>query len=163
MYNIIGNLHVLCKRFSRSIRETERLHKSAKALTDITLYNAAIAKFENKHGIGIALAAQTTNPSCKASIKIHDATIMGREILTPKPAATPKRTGATIFGVRPGKLVRFCVSATGERPFTFSAKGLPEGLSSDSKYCWITGRAPKQKSDFIIELTAQNYIGSLSQ
>jgi len=91
--------------------------------------------------------------------QIYDATITGKEILTPKPAASPKITGATIFGVRPGKPIRFCASATGEKPIAFSADGLPAGVSIDPDTGWITGRAPKQDGDVIINLTAKNSKG----
>ena len=126
MYNIIGNLHVLCKRFSRSIRETERLHKSAKALTDITLYNAAIAKFENKHGIGIALAAQTTNPSCKASIKIHDATIMGRDF-NAKASRNSQANWCDHFWRAPWKAGPFLCLSNRRTPIHIFCKGIARG------------------------------------
>jgi len=93
----------------------------------------------------------------------YDATTTGKEILTPKPSASPKITGATIFGVRPGKPIRFCVSATGEKPIAFSADGLPAGVSIDPDTGWITGRAPKQNGDVIISLTAKNSKGSDSR
>jgi len=93
----------------------------------------------------------------------YDATTTGKEILTPKPAASPKITGATIFGVRPGKPIRFCASATGDRPIAFSADGLPAGVSIDPDTGWITGRAPKQDGDVIISLTARNSKGSDSR
>src|SRR5215831_6742182 len=41
------------------------------------------------------------------------------EILTPKPPATPRINGATIFGVRPGHPVLFTIAATGDRPMQF--------------------------------------------
>ena len=60
-------------------------------------------------------------------------------ILTPKPSNVPKITGAKVFGVRPGSPFHFLVTATGERPMTFSAKDLPKGLKIDSKTGLITG------------------------
>jgi alpha-galactosidase len=60
-------------------------------------------------------------------------------ILTPKPSAEPKLTGAKVFGVRPGSPFQHLVTATGDRPITFSANGLPKGLKIDSNTGLITG------------------------
>jgi len=93
----------------------------------------------------------------------YDGTIWGKEILTPKPGPEPKMTGAAIFGVRPGKPIRYCATAIGDKPLTFSATGLPAGVSIDSKTGWITGRAPQQQQDVKIEVTATNPKGSDSR
>ena len=52
-------------------------------------------------------------------------------ILTPPVPATPRINGAGVFGVRPGSPFLYTIPATGERPMTFSAKGLPAGLAVD--------------------------------
>ena len=72
-------------------------------------------------------------------------------------------TGTTIFGVRPGKPIRYCATAIGAKPLTFSATGLPAGVSIDSKTGWITGRAPQQQGDVTIAVTATNSKGSDSR
>jgi alpha-galactosidase len=64
-------------------------------------------------------------------------------ILTPKPSDKPKLTGAKVFGVRPGSPFQHLVTATGDRPMSFSAKGLPKGLKIDSKTGLITGVVSK--------------------
>jgi len=79
-------------------------------------------------------------------------------ILTPKPSAEPKLTGAKVFGVRPGSPFQHLVTATGDRPMTFSAKGLPKGLKIDSKTGLITGVLSKAGS-FKVTLIAQNAKG----
>jgi alpha-galactosidase len=79
-------------------------------------------------------------------------------ILTPKPAATPKLTGAKVFGVRPGSPFQFMVTATGDRPMTFSAKGLPKGLKIDSKTGLITGVVTKAGT-YKVTLEAKNSKG----
>jgi hypothetical protein len=61
-------------------------------------------------------------------------------ILTPKPPAIPRINGAKVFGVRPGHPFLFTIAATGDRPMTFSAKGLPKGLALDSATGHITGQ-----------------------
>ena len=44
-------------------------------------------------------------------------------ILTPAPAHTPRLTGPQIYGERPGRPFLFTLTATGDRPMTFSADG----------------------------------------
>lgn len=107
----------------------------------------------------------TTKPYSHDSILSHvyDARIDGKEILTPKSPAEPRITGATIFGVRPGKPIRFCVSSTGEKPITFSTNNLPSGLSINPSTGCITGRAPKNPGDIIVTLHARNAKGSSSR
>lgn len=94
---------------------------------------------------------------------VYDARISGREILTPKLSDQPRITGAAIFGVRPGKPLRFRVSATGEKPLQFSAEGLPAGVTIDPVSGWITGRAPSQAGDVKILLTAKNANGAATR
>ncbi|MBU0754612.1 MAG: putative Ig domain-containing protein [Planctomycetes bacterium] len=79
-------------------------------------------------------------------------------ILTPKPAATPRINGARVFGVRPGSPFLFTVPATGERPITFSAEGLPDGLSLDTVSGRITGRI-NGAGEYNVTLTAGNALG----
>src|SRR5436190_15227537 len=61
-------------------------------------------------------------------------------ILTPKAPAEPRINGARVFGVRPGRPFLFTVPATGDRPMTFAAEGLPDGLKIDEKTGRITGK-----------------------
>jgi len=79
-------------------------------------------------------------------------------ILTPKPAAEPKLTGAKVFGVRPGSPFQHLVTATGDRPMTFSAKGLPKGLKIDEKTGLITGVVSKLGT-YNVTLGAKNAKG----
>jgi len=79
-------------------------------------------------------------------------------ILTPAPAAEPRITGAKVFGVRPGSPFQFLVTATGDRPMAFSAKGLPKGLKIDSKTGLITGVVSKHGT-YEITLGAKNAKG----
>jgi len=71
----------------------------------------------------------------------------------------PRITGAEIFGVRPGKPIHFRVSATGEKPLTFSATGLPTGVTIEPDSGWITGRAPERPGDVIASLQVRNAKG----
>ena len=80
-------------------------------------------------------------------------------VLTPKPPETPRINGPRVYGERPGKPFFFHIPTTGQRPITFSAEGLPEGLSLDSKTGTITGRAGAD-GRFPVKLTATNSHGS---
>ncbi|MFT3786558.1 MAG: NPCBM/NEW2 domain-containing protein [Tepidisphaeraceae bacterium] len=83
-----------------------------------------------------------------------------RLVLTPKPPAEPIIRGAKRFGVRPGKPFQFAIAATGERPMTYSADGLPEGLTLDASTGVITGRAPKTAGETVVTLHATNARGT---
>jgi len=60
-------------------------------------------------------------------------------ILTPPAPAAPRINGARVVGARPGHPFLFQIPATGERPMTFLAKGLPVGLVLDGATGHITG------------------------
>ena len=65
-----------------------------------------------------------------------------REILTPKPPASAKVNGPTIYGARPGHEFLYRIPCTGERPVRFAAQGLPASLHLDPTTGIITGRTP---------------------
>ncbi|TSA25503.1 MAG: alpha-galactosidase, partial [Bacteroidetes bacterium] len=67
-------------------------------------------------------------------------------LCTPAPPASPRINGASIFGCRPGKPFLFAVATTGERPLTFTATGLPEGLTVDENTGIISGQADERTS-----------------
>jgi alpha-galactosidase len=83
-------------------------------------------------------------------------------ILTPKPSAEPKLTGAKVFGVRPGSPFQHLVTATGDRPMTFSTKGLPNGLKIDEKTGLITGVISKPGT-YKVTLGAKNAKGKVER
>jgi len=83
-------------------------------------------------------------------------------ILTPKSPATPRINSAAVFGVRPGSPFLFRIPATGERPMTFSVKGLPRGLKLDYQTGIITGKLDKT-GIYEVELTAKNAKGKTSK
>jgi len=89
----------------------------------------------------------------------YDATIEGKEILTPTYNDEPRINGASVFGVRPGKPVYYHVEVAGKKPFTYSAEDLPEGVQIDPNTGWITGRAPETSGDYEILLHAGNSAG----
>ncbi|MGH7979266.1 MAG: putative Ig domain-containing protein, partial [Limisphaerales bacterium] len=71
----------------------------------------------------------------------------------------PRINGAQIFGVRPGSPFLFTIPATGDRPMTFSASGLPRGLHLDPQTGRITGSLAR-KGKYDVMLRAKNSLGS---
>ena len=101
--------------------------------------------------------------ACNNKQLVYDATFEGKTILTPAPGEKPQINGATIFGVRPGKPIRYHVAASGIKPLSFFADGLPEGVKIDTISGWITGRAPNETGDYSINLHAVNSKGKSSK
>ena len=79
-------------------------------------------------------------------------------ILTPPVAPEPRINGADIWGVRPGHAVIFRVATTGARPMSFSATGLPDGVTLDDKGV-LRGVAPEKAGDYDIVVSAENSKG----
>jgi alpha-galactosidase len=79
-------------------------------------------------------------------------------ILTPKAAPAPRINGPKIFGVRPGSPFLYSIPATGDRPMTFAADGLPAGLKLDANTGHITG-VLKMPGVYPVTLRATNALG----
>ena len=80
------------------------------------------------------------------------------EIAISKPfEGKPKINMAGLFGASPNKPVILRIPVTGERPVTYSAKNLPEGLTLNDNI--ITGMA-KKEGEYKVLLTATNSLGS---
>lgn len=79
-------------------------------------------------------------------------------ILTPPAPATPRINGASVFGVRPGSPFQYQIAATGDRPMTFSAEGLPAGLELNPETGLITGKLAK-RGTYQVTLQAKNAKG----
>ncbi|HEX7654817.1 MAG TPA: NPCBM/NEW2 domain-containing protein, partial [Verrucomicrobiae bacterium] len=79
-------------------------------------------------------------------------------ILTPADPATPRINGANVYGVRPGSPFLYTIPATGDRPMTFSAKGLPSGLKLDPQTGHITGSV-KKAGEYKVTFRAKNALG----
>lgn len=79
-------------------------------------------------------------------------------VLTPRPSEKPRINGATIVGARPGRPFLHTVAATGKRPMTFGAQGLPAGLTIDPATGIISGRTSACGEHEVL-LTAENAPG----
>jgi alpha-galactosidase len=88
-------------------------------------------------------------------------TFADNSILTPPPPDTPRINGPRVYGQRPGRPFLYTIPATGDEPITFTATGLPPGLTLnlDPKLGRITGSATIEGS-FNVTLTATNAKGS---
>lgn len=82
-----------------------------------------------------------------------------REILTPPAPPTPRINGASVFGVRPTHPILYTIAATGERPMTFAAEGLPEGATLDEKTGRLGGSVAKAGT-YEVTLRATNARGA---
>ena len=83
-------------------------------------------------------------------------------ILTPTASTSPKINGATVFGAQPGKPFMFTVAASGNRPMTFSASGLPDGLRIDARTGIITGTTPVSGT-YKVAISARNAMGTATR
>ena len=81
--------------------------------------------------------AQTNQPVAAGPARVED--YAGDRILTPPVKPAPRINGAGIFGARPGSPFLFRVAASGEKPLTFFASGLPKGLQINKTNGVITG------------------------
>lgn len=80
-------------------------------------------------------------------------------ILTPPVPPEPRINGPKVFGVRPGSPFLFTIPATGERPMTFEAEGLPAGLKLDGSTGQLTGVVDKPGT-YLVKLIARNRLGT---
>ena len=71
----------------------------------------------------------------------------------------PHINGAKVYGSRAGTDFLYTIAATGDRPMTFSAKGLPKGLTLDKTSGIITGK-PAEKGESSVSVTAKNSKGT---
>ncbi|MFI5453355.1 putative Ig domain-containing protein [Pedobacter sp. UC225_61] len=96
------------------------------------------------------------------TVKAQDKDSLTKAILTPKPAATPRINGPKVFGVRPSHPIVFTVPVSGDRPMTFSAKSLPNGVKLDSETGKLSGSIATAGT-YIIALEAKNKLGKANR
>ena len=100
--------------------------------------------------LALAQPKPTTGPSTAPDLTAR--------ILTPPAPKTPRINGATVYGERTGRPFLYTIPATGERPMSFSADGLPDGLKLDEKTGQITGSV-KEAGEHVVTLHAKNSLG----
>src|SRR5438045_2565024 len=83
---------------------------------------------------------------------------LSRYILTPPAPTTPRINGPKVYGQRPGRPFLYTIPATGDRPMSFSANGLPDGVRLDEQTGRITGKV-EQAGEFKVTLRAKNANG----
>jgi alpha-galactosidase len=103
-----------------------------------------------------------TLPAAGAVAAIATTPLPKEAILTPPPPLHPRIQGPRITGVRPNAPFLFRIAATGERPMTFSAEGLPEGLSLDATSGILRGRLVASGTNRVV-LNAVNARGKASR
>lgn len=81
-----------------------------------------------------------------------------REICTPAPQKSPRINGPLVYGCRPGNPFLYRIPCQGERPISFSAKGLPQGLKLDSETGIVTGTSPA-RGEYTVVFQASNAKG----
>ncbi len=107
--------------------------------------------------------ADWCDPVIELTENIHAAALINKivnvpYILTPAESAKPKINGAGVFGVRPGHPFLYTIAATGERPMSFSAENLPDGLILNNNTGIITGKISRE-GDYVVTLIAKNNLG----
>ena len=103
----------------------------------------------------VAAAQDEPEPTAAPATEVPD---YRAHILTPPAPDTPRVTGPRVFGVRPGNPFLFTVTATGKRPMTFGAEGLPDGLLLDNVRGRISGKILRPGT-YLVKLSARNTLG----
>ena len=80
------------------------------------------------------------------------------EMLTPPPLPQPRINGPMVYGCRPGNPFLYRIPCQGDRPITFSAKGLPKELKLDPSTGIIKGKTPA-KGEYLVVIQAVNSKG----
>ena len=104
---------------------------------------------------------QITYTDAKSDLQVSKSYIP-KYILTPDAPDAPLFNNAPVFGVRPGSPVIYRFAVSGQRPLTFTAEDLPEGLQLNAENGVLTGALEKQ-GDYTFTVKAENAAGSDSQ
>lgn len=83
-------------------------------------------------------------------------------ILTPAAPESPRFNTAPVYGVRPGSPIHYRFGVSGNRPMSFTASGLPEGVMLNPSNGALYGSLPS-KGEYTFTVTATNDKGSASQ
>ncbi|WP_428329964.1 putative Ig domain-containing protein [Mucilaginibacter sp.] len=80
-------------------------------------------------------------------------------VLTPYPSPKPRINGPDVYGARPGHPFLYLIPATGKKPLTYSAAGLPAGLTVDAGTGIISG-VVSQKGEYPVVITVHNSLAT---
>jgi alpha-galactosidase len=83
-------------------------------------------------------------------------------ILTPKVSASPKINGTSVFGVRADAPFLYRIPATGEKPMSYEATGLPNGLLLDKQTGIITG-AITANGNYKVKFSVKNKLATATK
>jgi alpha-galactosidase len=92
----------------------------------------------------------------------HESNNPEKAILTPAPKPLPRINGPLVYGCRPGNPFLYRIPCQGERPISFSVKGLPAGLKLDASSGIISGITP-EKGQYKLVIEAKNAKGNDSR
>jgi len=109
--------------------------------------------FDNADWAGAFITMKSGKPLAMSAVKETAV------VLTPPAPPQPRINGAKVFGARPGAPFLFTIAATGDRPMSFAADGLPAGLALDAVSGQITGKLA-QPGEFTVTLHAKNQLGN---
>jgi alpha-galactosidase len=84
------------------------------------------------------------------------------ELLTPVPKPSPRINGPLVYGCRPGHPFLYRIPCQGERPISFSVKGLPKELKLDPSTGIISGTVPSI-GEYQLVIEAKNSKGKDSR
>jgi alpha-galactosidase len=107
--------------------------------------------------VGVSLVAAWLSVEKAAAAEATQA-VEERVVLSPAPAASPRINGPKVYGARPGHPFLYRIPCTGQRPMTFTADGLPAGLSLDTATGIITGTTPA-KGEYVTTFKVINAHG----
>lgn len=147
----------------RKVRDTGRMVKGEVRLLSVDLTGATDFALVVAHGgegtdwerFGLGGAHFVLAPNARRRPEVLR--------LTPEPAAaiappdrspTPRINGPAVVGGTPGRAFLFLVPATGQAPLTFSATGLPAGLTLDARTGIIAGKVPPE-GRHVVNLTVK--------
>ena len=99
----------------------------------------------------------------RAALPVMHAQETAMHILTPAPPPAPRVNAARVYGARPGRPFLYRIPATGVRPMTFSATGLPPSLVLDSRTGIISGTSPARPGSYAVTLVAANGRGKATR
>ncbi len=108
--------------------------------------------------LGAAPLCRATEPGVGVLDDVSLINDMKIQLLTPPAPPQPRINGPKVYGCRHGVPFLYRIPATGQRPMTFAAEGLPEGLSLDPATGIISGQV-KSRGEYPVTLVATNASG----